>query len=159
MKNMKKTITASTLALSVALGGISLPAKNAEAGIIVGVASVGMLGPIIGVGLSAAGFFWGIQHDDLRFWTVALFVLEEKLEANTISSALLSRYPELDSSVASEIAAIVMSSSKNVGINAEGFGEIVLEREQLAPVLQILELTNPAMAESLINDLTVSSVR
>jgi len=66
MKNFTKFAKSLTLALAITLGASAVPTQKAEAGIIVIAASGGVLGPLIGLSMSATGFFWGIQTDDLN---------------------------------------------------------------------------------------------
>lgn len=160
MKNsIKKVITSSTLALSILLGSAAMPSQKADAGIIIGLAVPGVLAPAIGLAISSAGFFWGIQYEGLHPWAAVLFVLDEKLDANNISAALQQKHPELESFLADEIAQIAMNKASTTAFNAEGLKEVTLTVEELNSVLEVLNLTNSKLASDLVKELTQSALK
>jgi hypothetical protein len=146
MKKLKKIIQTSTLALSLTLGASLMPQQNAQAGIIIGVASAGIAGPLIGLTLSATGFFWGIQHEDLNYFAAGLFILEQKANQADLAQILSDRYPTLDTYVIEELAALALQNAKNVSFNASGMKDISLTRQQAAPVLDLIAETDSELA-------------
>jgi hypothetical protein len=154
---MKKIIQSLSLGLALVVATQTVSVKKAEAGVIIGVATAGVGGALVGLTLSAAGFFWGIQSDDLNWKAGALFILNEEVEANNISQQLSSKYPELETYLADEIAQLVIKNSNLVKLNQDGVKEVVIPEDELAEVLEIAEALNPNLAQKLKNDLTVSS--
>lgn len=161
MKNsIKKVLTTSALALSILAGSATMPAQKANAGIIIGLAVPTVLAPAIGLAISAAGFFWGIQEEEsLNPWAAVLFVLDEKLDANNISAALQQKHPELESFLADEIAQIVINKASALEFNANGVKEVTLTVEELNSVLEVLNLTNSKLASELVKELTQSALK
>ena len=154
---MKKIIQSISIGLALVVATQTVSVKKAEAGVIIGVATAGVGGALVGLTLSAAGFFWGIQSDDLNWKAGALFILNEEVEANNISQQLSSKYPELETYLADEIAQLVIKNSNLVKLNQDGIKEVVIPENELAEVLEIAEAINPNLAQKLKNDLTVSS--
>lgn len=154
---MKKIIQSLSLGLALVLATQTVSVKKAEAGLIIGVATAGVGGALVGLTLSAAGFFWGIQSDDLNWKAGALFILNEEVEANNISQQLSSKYPELETYLAEEIAQLVIKNSNLVKLNQDGLKEVIIPENELAEVLEIAEAMNPELAQKLRSDLTVSS--
>jgi hypothetical protein len=154
---MKKIIQSLSLGLALVVATQTVSVKKAEAGVIIGVATAGVGGALVGLTLSAAGFFWGIQSEDLNWKAGALFILNEEVEANNISQQLSSKYPELETYLADEIAQLVIKNSNLVKLNQDGVKEVVIPEDELAEVLEIAEALNPNLAQKLKNDLTVSS--
>jgi hypothetical protein len=158
MKTMSKKLTSLFLTATLILGANTITTKKADAGIIVGLASGGVLGPLVGLGLCATGFFWGIQRDDLNVAAAALFVLDEELNSEKLSDMILKKYPELESYLADEIATLAVQNSTLVEFNAEGLKDVVLSESELAPILEIVQITNPELAKTIKNDFSKSSL-
>lgn len=160
MKNsFKKIVTTSALALSILAGSATMPSQRANAGIVIGVGVPLVLAPAIGLAISSAGFFWGIQYEGLHPWAAVLFVLEEKLDAINISAALQQKHPELETFIADEIAQIVMNKANAIEFNAEGLKEVTLSLEELNSVLDLLNVRNSKLANELVKELTQSALR
>lgn len=154
MKNLKSLALGSLLTLGLTVGGVMAPVTQSHAGIIVIAATNGIAGPLIGLSITAAGFFWGIQDEGLNWKAAALFVLDNKLDESAVENALAARYPDLDKAVASEIAALVMEKSAQQDFNSAGQKEIKLTQDEFASIEEMLNLTNPELVEQLKRDLT-----
>jgi hypothetical protein len=158
MKTISKKLTNLFFAATLIFGVNTITTKKADAGIIVGLASGGVLGPLVGLGLCATGFFWGIQRDDLNVAAAALFVLDEELNSEQLSDLILKKYPELESYLADEIAGLAVQNSTLVEYNAEGLKDIVLSENELSPILEIVQITNPELAKAIKIDFSKSSL-
>jgi hypothetical protein len=154
---MKNTIKTLSLALAIIFSTNTLSVKKAEAGVIIGVATAGVGGALVGLTLSAAGFFWGIQSEDLNWKAGALFVLNEEVEAQNISQQLQTKYPALESYIADEIAQLVVGHSNLVEFNQNGLKEVIIPEDQLNEVLELTSMLNSDLALQLKSDLTLSS--
>jgi len=110
---MKKLILKSILSLSIIAGLNIAKVEKANAGIIViaTTSTAAIIGPVIGIGMTSAGFFWGIQSDDLNYKAAALFILENKLDATNLEFILAKRYPELDSNLTSELSQLILEEN------------------------------------------------
>ena len=155
---MKKLLSTTALALSLALPATMIPAKNANAGIIIGCATATVIGPLIGLTMSAAGFFWGIQQEGLSWPVATLFILDEKLDTQNLENALTSRYPELDAFIVHDLAEIILSKAQSNEADSKGLKEVVLSAEELASVLEIVEMNDAKLAAQMKLDLTKSSL-
>jgi hypothetical protein len=156
MNSFKKL--ARTLALAACLGGATLaPTQDAKAGIIIGVAIPGIGSALAGLTITAAGFFWGIQSDDLNPWAAALFVLEQNADPAGFDQALMNRYPELDPALRGELARLVAEKAKTLPSDEQGLKEVILSQAEIAPVLEILAETGSPLAAQIERDLTQSS--
>lgn len=155
---MKKIITTTALALSLTFSATMIPVKNANAGIIIGCATATVIGPLIGLTMSAAGFFWGIQQEGLSWPVATLFILDEKLDTQNVENALISRYPELDSFIVRDLAEMIVTKGASKEANSKGLKEVILSEEELASVLEIVELNDAKLAAQMKLDLTTSSL-
>jgi hypothetical protein len=150
----KKSIPALMISASLA-GAIATPSHNANAGIIIGVAVPGVISALVGLSITSAGFFWGIQDEEKLNWKAAvLFVLSEKMNADTIKGALAQKYPNLDSSLADELSSLIVQESAQTEMNSDGMKKVVLSELSIASVLSVLSVTDPALGEQIRNDLT-----
>ena len=156
---MKKFISSSLLALSLFSGAMSFPAQRAHAGIIVGVATATIIGPLIGLTMSSAAFFWGIQEEGLNWRIAALFVLDENPSSQEMQDLIGKLYPDLENYLVDEVAQILVTKSNMIRMNEQGIKEIVLSEEDLTPVLEILSDTNPDLGLRLKNDLTTTTLK
>ena len=154
---MKKLIQTFSISLALMVSLNTITVKKAEAGVIIGVATAGVGGALVGLTLSAAGFFWGIQSEDLNWKAGALFVLNEEVETQNISQQLQSKYPALESYLADEIANLVISNSNLVELDDKGLKEVIIPADELEEVLAITGMMNPELAGQLKADLTQSS--
>ncbi len=155
VKNLK-----AKLALLACLTAATVaPTSDAKAGIIIGVAIPGIGSALVGLTITSAGFFWGIQSDDLNYWAAALFVLDQDATPEGLRSALEQRYPGLDSAVALELGQLISNKASQLERNGQGLKEVVLTEAEIAPILQILEETGSDLGERLSQDLTRSSLK
>ncbi len=154
---MKNTIKTLSLALAIILSTNTISVKKAEAGVIIGVATAGVGGALVGLTLSAAGFFWGIQSEDLNWKAGALFVLSEEVEAQNISQQLQTKYPALESYIADEIAHLVVINSNLVEFNKDGLKDVIIPEQELSEVLELTSMLSSQLAEQIKADLTQSS--
>jgi hypothetical protein len=155
MKNLKAKIALLTCLTAATVA----PTTNANAGIIIGVAIPGIGSALVGLTITAAGFFWGIQSEDLNYWAAAMFILDQDANPEGLRSALEKRYPGLDSAVALELGQIISNKAAQLEQNGQGLKEVVLTEAELAPVLQILEETGSDLGARLTQDLTRSSLK
>ena len=156
---MKKFISSSLLGLALISGAMSFPAQRAHAGIIVGVATATIVGPLIGLTMSSAAFFWGIQEEGLSWKVAALFVLDENPSSQEMQDLIGKLYPDLETYLVDELAQLLVSKANKVQMNEKGFKEIVLSEEDLTPVLEVLSDTNPDLGVRLKNDLTTTILK
>lgn len=154
MKNCTKFAKSLTLALAITLGSSVVPTQKAEAGIIVIAATGGVLGPLIGLSMSATGFFWGIQTDDLNILAAGLFILDEKTNESDLKQILFTRYPELDSFIVDELVELALKKSDATSFNEAGLKEISLDQTELLPITSLIAETNQALAQQVLKDLT-----
>ena len=68
--------------------------------------------------------------------------------------SIAEKYPELDSYLVEEIAALIKEKANFVEVNADGFKDVVLSEQELSPVLDVLSDSNPELANKIKNDLT-----
>ena len=156
---MKKFISSSLLALSLFSGARSFPAQRAHAGIIVGVATATIIGPLIGLTMSSAAFFWGIQEEGLNWRIAALFVLDENPSSQEMQDLIGKLYPDLETYLVDELAHLLVTKSNMIRMNEKGIKEIVLSEEDLTSILEVLSLTNPDLGIRLKNELTTSILK
>ncbi len=156
---MKKLLSSSLIALSITFGSASLPSQNANAGIIIGCATATIIGPLIGLTLSSAGFFWGIQSEGINPIAAILFVLDKDLESGKLNEMIANRYPELDSYLVDELSHIVLDNASNVDFNEKGLKEVVVSVDDLSTVLDVLAVTNSALAEKIRLDFTQPTLK
>jgi hypothetical protein len=156
MLNLKKIFINSLCALSIVVGSSAITSEKANAGIIViaSTSTAAIVGPVIGLGMTSAGFFWGIQSDDLNYKAAVLFVLDTQIETNKLESILSARYPELDSYLVNELASLMVEESSKVEFDHEGKKLINLREEKLASILEVLENTNPELSQQIRSELT-----
>jgi hypothetical protein len=155
VKNMK-----AKLALLACLTAATVaPNSDAKAGIIIGVAVPGIGSALVGLTITSAGFFWGIQSNDLNYWAAALFVLDQDANPDGLRSALEKRYPGLDPALALELGQLISNKAAQVDQNGHGLKEVILSEAEIAPILQILEETGSDLGNRLIQDLTRSSLK
>ena len=147
---MKKLLSSSLIALSIILGAVSLPSQNANAGIIIiALPLPGVIGPLIGLTMSSGGFFWGIQYEGLKPAAAILFVLDKDLESGKLSELIANKYPELDSYLVEELSNIVLDNASTVEFNEKGLKEVVVSESDLSSVLDVLNVTDTALAEKI----------
>jgi hypothetical protein len=155
MKNLK----AKAALLACLTAATAVPTSSANAGIIIGVAIPGIGSALVGLTITSAGFFWGIQSDDLNYWAAAMFVLDQDAHPEGLRSALEKRYPGIDSAVALELGQLISNKAAQLERNGQGLKEVVLTEAELGPVLQILEETGSDLGARLIQDLTRNSLK
>jgi len=155
MKNLKAKIALLTCLTAATVA----PTTDAKAGIIIGVAVPGIGSALVGLTITAAGFFWGIQSEDLNYWAAALFVLDQDANPDGLRSALEQRYPDLDPALALELGQMISNKAVQLEKNGQGLKEVVLTEAELAPILQILEETGSDLGARLSQDLTRSSLK
>lgn len=151
---IKKTLTALMLTATLA-GSVAAPTQNANAGIIIGVFVPGLITPLIGLAITSAGFFWGIQDEEkMNYKAAALFVLDEKLNDGTIKNALSEKYPGLDEVLSAELAKAIVDASAKTEKASDGFKHVVISESSIESVLSVLAATQPELGEQIRNDLT-----
>jgi hypothetical protein len=155
MLNIKKLLVTTLCSLTLFTGSAALNSQKANAGIIIiaATSTAAVVGPVVGLGLASAGFFWGIQSDDLNYKAAALFILDNQIETNKVESIISARYPELDSYLVSEIANSVIEESNLVEFNQDGQKTLKLDENKLSSVLEILSVTNPDLSQKLRSEL------
>jgi hypothetical protein len=152
---MKKTILNFCLTLSLFTSINLLNPSKANAGIIViaSTSTAAIIGPVIGLAMTSAGFFWGIQSDDLNYKAAALFILDNKMDSENLEHILSQRYPELDSYLVKELAYSILENANESYFEQDGTKKISIEQDQLASVLELVELTQPTLVAKIKNDL------
>lgn len=155
---MKKMICNSLLALTLIFGSVSLPNQQAHSGIIIAASTATIIGPLIGLTMSSAGFFWGIQEDGLNWKAAVLFVLDENLSTQDMQEVVSKLYPDLETYLVDEVAQLLAAKNEVLQLNGKGIKDIVLTENDLAPVLNILAEINPELGIRLRNDLTKPSL-
>ena len=161
-QSVKNRISALVLSTTLTVGAISGPSPRAEAGVIVAAASslyvtipalaiAGMLG---GFGTAVGSIYYAIDHRDKAWWAYAFFMLDAELQSGNLQQNIEQRYPGIDSTVAAEIAKMVTEKAKETAFNEKGLKEIMLSEAELAPVIELLAETDPALGQKLSNELT-----
>jgi hypothetical protein len=158
---MKKTIMHLLLAISILFGSTALTSKKANAGVLIMTAASVYAGPVLGIagmiggfGISVTSIYWTIENLDKAWLGWGLFMLDEQIESNKVEAMISKNFPELESYLVTEVAGLVREKSNLVELNSDGFKEVVLSEEELAPVLDVLTATNPELAIELKNKLT-----
>lgn len=162
MRNMKKVLASSLLSTSLIFGATLAPVKKAEAGVIVmaatstvampaGLAIAGMFG---GFGAAVFSIYWAIDHRDQSWYALGIFLLDEHINNNEVSSIIAARYPELDSFVVDEISNLIIKNAANIAMTENGYKEVVIPDSELQDVLAIVAETNPELAAQLNKDLS-----
>jgi|APGre2960657468_1045069.scaffolds.fasta_scaffold28223_3 hypothetical protein len=156
---MKKFISSSLLGLALISGAMSLPSQHAHSGIIVCAATATIVGPLIGLTMSSAAFFWGIQEEGLNWRIAALFVLDENPSSQEMQDLIGKLYPDLETYLVDEVAQLLVTKAHGAQMNEQGIKEIVLSEEDLSPVLEVLSDSNPELGVRLKNDLTTTTLK
>ncbi len=156
---MKKFISSSLLGLALISGAMSLPSQRAHSGIIVCAATATIVGPLIGLTMSSAAFFWGIQEEGLNWRIAALFVLDENPSSQEMQDLIGKLYPDLETYLVDEVAQLLVTKAHGAQMNEQGIKEIVLSEEDLSPVLEVLSDSNPELGVRLKNDLTTTTLK
>ena len=162
MKNVKKFLASSLLSASLILGATLAPVKKAEAGVILmtagatvampaGLALAGMFG---GFGAVVFSVYWAADHRDKSWYALGLFLLDEHINNNEVSSIVAGRYPELESFIVDEISELIVKHSANVLMTQNGYKEVVIPESELQDVLAIVADSQPELAAQLVKDLT-----
>jgi len=162
MKNMKKVLASSFLSASLILGATLAPVKKADAGVIVmaagstvampaGLAIAGMFG---GFGAAVFSIYWAIDYRDKSWYALGIFLLDEHINDNEVSSIIAARYPELDSFIIDEISNLIIKHASNVQMTENGFKEVTIPVEELNEILSIVEESRPEFASQLLKELT-----
>jgi hypothetical protein len=155
---MKKLITTTALALSLALPSTMIPTKQAHAGIVIGCATATIIGPLIGLTMSAGAFFWGIQEEGLSWPVATLFVLDEKLDGQNIENALSARYPDLDSFIVRDLSEMILVKAQEKKADERGLKDITFSENELSSILEIVQMNDASLAAQLKQDLTISTL-
>ena len=166
MKMLSKSVSSTMLALSLALGSAVMPVKKANAGVIVAAAAstvalpvaIGVVGLFAGFGTSVFSIYWAIDHREKSWYAYGLFMLDQHLENDQINMIIAERYPQLDSYLIEELSNLIRENSSLVAFNENGYKEIILTENQLAPVLEILENENSELAAQIKKDFSRSSL-
>jgi hypothetical protein len=167
MKKMKKALTSAALALSIGFGGASLPAKDANAGMILMIAgstagvpaALGVAGLFGGFGMVVTSVYWGIAHADKAWYAWGLFMLDEQVRSGKVSEAIQEKYPEMDASIANELAQIAAAKIAAAPKADGDYQEILFTEAELSTVLNVLDVTQPELAQRVRQDLTQSSIK
>jgi hypothetical protein len=155
---MKKMITTSALALTLTLSSALMPINKANAGIVIGCATATIIGPLIGLTMSAAGFFWGIQEEGLSWQVATLFILDEKLDGQNIENALSARYPDLDSFIVRDLSEMILIKAQEKKSDERGLKDITFSENELSSILEIVQMNNASLAAQIKKDLTISTL-
>lgn len=160
---MKKSVTSALIALSILFGATTIPAKKANAGVLIMTTSflyggpiLGIAGQFIGFGTSVTSIYWTIANLDKAWWGWGLFMLDEQVTPDNVEQLISTSYPDLESSLVKEISSIILDKANLVQLNPKGYKDIVLTEEELSPVLDVLSATNPELGQQLKSDLTKS---
>lgn len=156
MKTMKQTLAPLALAFSLT-ATLLTPVHEARAGIIIGAAIPGIGSALIGLTITGAGFFWGIQSEGLNPWAAALFVLDQEPKTAGIADLLVKKYPGLDPVLADELGRIISRKISNEAQAGAGAREILMTESEIRPVLEILTETGSDLHDRLLQDLTLST--
>ena len=119
---------------------------------------IGIVGQVLGFGVSVTSIYWSIANLDKAWLGYGLFMLDEKLDAKNVEQLLSNNYPELDSYLVQEISDLILEKANLVEMNPRGIKEVILTEQELEPILEILAITNPVLEKKLIADLTMSNV-
>jgi hypothetical protein len=155
---MKKIITTSALALTLTLSSALMPINKAHAGIVIGLSTATIIGPLIGLTMSAAGFFWGIQEEGLSWQVATLFILDEKLDGQNIENALSARYPDLDSFIIRDLSEMILIKAQEKKADERGLKDITFSENELSSILEIVQMNNASLAAQIKKDLTISTL-
>lgn len=166
MMNIKKKLSTALIALTLTAGAVATPVRDANAGILVAVAGTAVLNPALGVTMIVGGFgtyvasiYYGIANmkNPRKAWLAyGMFCLDEDLQNGKLAATISAKFPGVESYVAEEIAALVARKLESTDLNAQGLKDVTLTEAELAPVLEVLEATNPEQAEVLKASLTQS---
>jgi hypothetical protein len=165
---LKKRLLTFILTLTIFAGGISIPSKNANAGVIVGVAA--STSPVLPVALAVAGHvfamgavitsvYWAIDNRDKAWWAWGLFMLDEEIANNQTTSIISAKYPQLDQYMVDELASMIEQKSQQLDFSQNTFNEIVFSKNELSSVLSILNEVNPELSQQIEKDLTTKAIK
>lgn len=162
---MKKSVTSVLLAISILFGAATMPLKNASAGVIIMTTSFLYAGPVlavagqfIGFGTSVTSIYWTIENLDKAWLGWGLFMLDEQVNPENVEQLVSKKYPELDSSLVMEISNLIIEKANLVQLDPQGYKDVILTEEELAPVLDALSVVQPDLGLKLKNDLTKSTL-
>ncbi len=183
MKKMGKKVNAALLALTMTVGSMTYPTKDAKAGVVLasigGVASNGS-----GMILLPAAVSIGMMFGGLGIFIYSCYAFLDKIEVgNNKAAAKAMGFLTLDKGSAEEVQADlrtkIMNSYKELGMNennADYLAQIVLHKtsqikveanssvevlfsaEELSQLVNSISETNPELAQKITDDFTKSSL-
>jgi hypothetical protein len=168
MKILKKPIATLAIASTIALGAITMPVKDARAGVIIGVAActapaipaaLAIVGPFVGMGAVITSVYWAIDHRDKSWWAWGLFMLDEEIQNGQVTNLVAQKYPELEPFLVEELATLIKEKSEHAPLIVEGFKEITFTKEELSSVTNVLQETNPKLAKIIEQELTGKALK
>jgi hypothetical protein len=168
MNILKKPLATLAIATTIAVGAMTLPAKDAKAGVIIGVAActvpaipaaLAIVGPFVGMGAVITSVYWAIDHRDKSWWAWGLFMLDEEIQNGQVSTLVAQKYPELDSYLVEELSTLIKDKSQNATLVVEGYKEIVFTKEELSPITNVLKESNPELSNKIEQELTGKSLK
>lgn len=167
MNKIKKTLTSLVLSITITLGAVSIPTQKANAGVIVMVASstvampaaLAIAGMFGGLGTVVSSIYYAIAHTDQAWFAWGFFMLDEQIQSGKTNELIKLKYPEMDSVLVDEISNLIVQKASHMEMNTSNYKEVVLNEQELATVLGVLDATNPILAKAVRQDLTQSSIQ
>ena len=184
MKKMGKKFNAALLALTMTVGSMTYPTKDAKAGVVIaaigGLASDGTGAIVLPAGVAIAMMFGGvglfsfscyafldkIEVGDNKAAAKALtfLTLDAPNQANSNEDMLrrgfMKSYSDMNITVyqSQDLADLVIAKLNTIKAMPTQTTEIVFTRDELSPVLETMEIANPELAQKVISDLTQYSL-
>lgn len=168
MKIIKKPLATLAIAATIALGALTVPTKDAKAGVIIGVAActapaipaaLAIVGPFVGMGAVITSVYWAIDHRDKSWWAWGLFMLDEEIQNGLTATLVAQKYPELEPFLVEELSTLIKEKSQNASLVVEGYKEIVFTKEELSSITSVLKDSNPELARTLEQELSGKSLK
>ncbi len=184
MKKMSKKLSAALVAISLMVGAVSYPTKEANAGVVLmsigGVAGDGTGAIILPVGVSIAMIFGGlslvgitsyifltdINPGDMKKAAIAfsLLTLDKNSSEESVQSELRNRLMisyksmNMNENDADYLAQIIMKKTANTQVAANSGVEVLFTDEEISQVVNSIAENNPELAQKITNDFTKSSI-
>lgn len=180
---MGKKFSAALVAISLMVGAVSYPTKDANAGVVLAVtgavASNGSGMIILPAGVAIALMFGGvglfsfscyafldkIEYGDNKAAAKAMgFLTLDKGSAEEVQidlrTKLMNSYREdgLNENEADYLAQIIYNKTSKIKVEANSHVEVLFTNEELSQVVNSIAETNPALANKITQDFTQSSL-
>ena len=184
MKKLTRKLSATMLAITMMVGAVTYPTKEAKAGVVVasigGIAGDGTGAIILPAGVAIAMMFGGvgtfifgcyafldkIEVGDMKSAAIAFSVLfldkgvENQNAQNELRMKLMNNYKDLNMNEndADYLAQIIIHKTSKIKVAPNTTQEVLFSNEELSQVVDSISANNAELAQKLTEDFTKSSM-